>query len=58
MKILQINEAIEQTLVLIFDRALKHEGMSILSHIDKVRNAIQVSQVLEEPVVVQSEQVS
>ena len=40
MKFLEITQEIEQSLVVIFDKALKSEGIGMLPHIDKVRNAI------------------
>ena len=44
MKLLDITPEIEQALVQVFDAALKAGGMSLLSHIDKVRNAIEVKE--------------
>ena len=49
MKFLEITQEIEQSLVAIFDKALKAEGMSLLAHIDKVRNAIIVKPDAEPP---------
>ena len=42
MKFLEITPEIEQSLVTIFDKALRADGMSMLAHLDKVRNAIVV----------------
>ena len=41
MKFLEISQEIEQSLVHVFDAALKASGMSLLQHIDKIRNSIQ-----------------
>jgi hypothetical protein len=42
MKVLEITQELEQTLVQIFDMALKGSGMSALQHVDRVRMAIKV----------------
>lgn len=49
MKLLQITEEIEKSLIVIFDLALKSEGMSILTHIDSVRQAVQTIPVSAAP---------
>lgn len=49
MKFLEITQEIEQSLVAIFDKALKAEGMPLLAHIDKIRNAIVVKPDAEPP---------
>ncbi len=42
MKLLHITEEIEKSIITLFDVALKAGGTSILSHIDAIRNAVQV----------------
>ena len=42
MKLLNITEEIEKSIVTLFDVALKAGGASVLSHIDAIRNAVQV----------------
>jgi hypothetical protein len=40
MKLLQISEEIEKSIVTLFDVALKAGGASVLAHIDAIRNAV------------------
>ena len=40
MKLLQISEEIEKSIVTLFDVALKSGGVSVLAHIDAIRNAV------------------
>jgi hypothetical protein len=44
MKLLEITQELEQAMVQIFDTALKAGGMALLVQIDKVRNAIKVTE--------------
>lgn len=43
MKLLNITEEIEKSIVTLFDVALKSGGAAVLAHIDAIRNAVQVS---------------
>ncbi len=49
MKLLNITEEIEKSIVALFDMALKAGGTSILSHIDAIRQAVQVKMEDELP---------
>jgi|HubBroStandDraft_6_1064221.scaffolds.fasta_scaffold1854850_2 hypothetical protein len=44
MKFMEISAEVEQALVAVLDIALKSGGMSVLAHIDKVRNAIKMQE--------------
>ncbi len=50
MKLLNITEEIEKSIVTLFDVALKAGGAAVLAHIDAIRNAVQVTQPVEAPV--------
>ncbi len=51
MKLLNITEEIEKSIVTLFDVALKAGGASVLAHIDAIRQAVQVTPEPEAPAI-------